>query len=193
MFSPQAPPELSLAWQFYLLMFGPASFKHFRSLKPRMSTRGFSFATESIVQFLFHTNLPGPALKFFERECCLFPQHSSCPAEVLCGLVARSSSAFWLPPPTEERSWDGVRQQPPWALMSSVAPLCLSVLICNLGLILPAFSALNEALHEEKCETPFSTLLTKKIILGLPWWLSGNAGATGSILDPGGSNILRGS
>ena len=76
--------------------------------------------------------------------------------------------------------------------MSSVAPLRLSVLICNLGLILPAFSALNEALHREKCETPFSTLLTKKIvILGLPWWLSGNAGATGSIPDPGGSNILR--
>ena len=55
-----------------------------------------------------------------------------------------------------------MRQQQPWALTSSVTTLHLSILICNLGLILPAFSALNEALDRENCETPFSTVLTKK-------------------------------
>lgn len=43
--------------------------------------------------------------------------------------------------------------------MSYVASLSLSVLMCNLGLMIHTFSASNESLHREK--TPFCILLTK--------------------------------
>jgi hypothetical protein len=49
-FSPQVSPDLCFSWQFYLLMFGPASFKLFRSL--RVSARGFHLPWNQYVNFI---------------------------------------------------------------------------------------------------------------------------------------------